>query len=139
MGVKKILEFPVMSIILIVLVFGFVCNGYTKHASMHDNTSFVAITQVGSQQKCCNASISKYIESIKDNLWITSRKMTDILILLILGIAMTFAIGRLKFRFDFIDSYLVRYKLYERENPNLKLFNGLKLAFARGIINSKVF
>ena len=139
MRIKKILEFPVILATLAVLVFGFVCTNTNKHASMHDDINSVATIRAGNQQECCSTSISKYIESIKDNLWVISREISDILILFILGIAIASTIGYLKSRFDFTDLHLTRYKLYERNNPNIILFNGLKLAFARGILNSKVF
>jgi outer membrane lipoprotein-sorting protein len=139
MKVKKILKFSVILVILTFLIFGFVCTGAAKHTLMHDGMNSVAIMQAGNQQECCNTSIAKYIESLKNTPIATSRDIHEVLVLFILGIVMIFALGRSKFRFDFTDLYPARYKLYERNNPNLILFNGLKLAFARGILNSKVF
>jgi hypothetical protein len=132
-------KFPLILIVLGVLAFGFVCAGVTKHAFMHDaGMSSVAMSPVNNQE-CCNTSVSKHVGSLKDALLVVPREMRDGLLLLILGMIATLAIGLFRFREPFSDHHLPSYGLYERDNPDLALFSYLKIAFVRGILNPKIY
>lgn len=125
--------------LLSVLVFGFTCSGMASHASMHNTgMNSDAAVLVGSEQECCNTGISK-TESWKSTLLIVPREMRDKLLLLIIGLALVIVLGRSRFRRDFADRYLLSYRLYARDNPDLILFNHLKLALSRGTLNPKVY
>jgi len=135
----QILKLPLVLVVAGVLVFGFFCPDMVSHASMHGDMNSIAVTQISNQQTCCNTSISKNIEAWKSTFLVIPREMRDGLLLLILGLAAAFAMGRFKFSLDFTEHHLLSYKLYARANPDLALFNHLKLALARGILNPKVF
>ena len=133
-----------ISLILTVLgifIFGFVCTGIASHISMHDPAmNYVAVTISGTdQQECCNTSISKNIESWKSTILVVPRETRDGLLILILGLMATLAVGLFRFRKPFSNRQFSLYRLYERDNPNLALFDHLKLAFARGILNPKIY
>ena len=133
------IKLPVILIVLGVLTFGFACAGMTKHTFMHDaDMSSVAISSVNNQE-CCNTNISKHIESWKNSLLVVPRDMRDGLLLLILGLVAILAIGLYRIRHPFTDHQLPYYKFYTRDNPDLALFNHLRLAYARGILNPKIY
>ena len=133
------IKFPVVLITLGVLVFGFTCVGIIKHASMHNaDMSSVAMTS-SNNQECCNTNISKHIGSWKDTLLVVPRDMRDGLLILILGLIATLTVGLFKAQHLLSDYRLQFYRLYARDNPDLALFNHLKLAFARGILNPKIY
>ena len=132
-------KLPLILIILGVLIFGFACAGMTKHVFMH-NTDMSSVTMSSANnQECCNTGISKHAGSLKDALLVVPREMRDGLLLLILGLIATLGLGLFRFREPFSDHHLPPYRLYERDNPDLALFNYLKLAFARGILNPKIY
>ena len=137
----KLFKFPVILIILSVLTLGFVCAGMIGHASMHApvESMNVAVVKPVDDQPCCNTSISKHIESWKSTLLVVPRDMRDGLTLLILGLIVAMTVGLIRFRQPFNDRRLLSYRLYARDNPDLALFNQLKLAFARGILNPKIY
>ena len=133
------LKLPVILITLSVFTFGFACAGITKHASMHDaGMRSVAMTSANNQE-CCNTSISKHFESWKDALLAVPREMREGLLILILGLIVTLAVGLFRFRHPLTDYHLQFYRSYARDNPDLPLFNHLKFAFARGILNPKIY
>lgn len=134
----KLLKFPIILVTLGVLAFGFTCAGMTKHASMHNEADAALVMQMGNQQTCCSTSISGHVESWKGALLAVPREMRDRILLLVFWLAIVFAISCLRFQLDF-ESRLLSYKLYARDNPSFLLFNYLKLAFARGILNPKIY
>ena len=136
----KLLKLPVVLIILGVLTFGFICTGMASHASMHgtDMDSPEVVMSGANQQECCNTGISKNIESWKSTLLVAPRAVKDGLLLL-LGLATAFAFMGLRFIHNPDNREQLSYRFYIRDNPDLILFNHLKLAFARGILNPKLY
>jgi hypothetical protein len=136
------LKLPVVLVALIVLTIGFSCTEMVGHASMH-NASVGLINTVAmmpaDEQQCCDTSLSKNIESWKSLLSVVPREMRYGLLLLILGLIATPTALLLRFRKLFSDYHLPSYKLYDRNNPDLALFNYLNLVYARGILNPKVY
>jgi hypothetical protein len=130
---------PLVLVAIGVLTIGFTCVGMTRHAIMHNaDMSSVAITSANNQG-CCSTNISKNIESWKSTLLVAPREMRDGLLILILGLIATLTVGLFRFRHSLSVDYSQSYRLYERDNPNLALFNHLKLAFAQGILNPKIY
>ncbi len=141
-NIKKI-KFPIILATLGVLTFGFVCTGMTSHVSMHDPAmnSVGATISGADQQECCNTSISKNIDTWKNIVLIVPDKMRDVSSLLLLGLALVLGYGWLSLwnRRPPMDPDVEQLRLYIRQNPDLGFFNHLKLAFARGILNPKVY
>lgn len=139
----KLLKLPVVLIILGVLTFGFVCSGMASHASMHstDMDSPEVVVLGANQQECCNTSISKNIDTWKNITLVVPDKVRDSLMLLALGLALALGGSWLSFRDRHFlpDPDIGRLRLYVQQNPNIPLFNHLKLAFARGILNPKLY
>ncbi len=137
----NLIKFPLILTVLAVLTFGFVCSGMVAHASMHSSSMspLAVMSSTDNQQGCCNTSILKHIDSWKGTLLVLPREIKDALLLLLLGLAVAFALVGLRQRHDPNGSHQVSYGLYIRDNPELALFNQLKLAFARGILNPKIY
>ncbi len=134
------LKLPVILITLSVLALGFSCGTMFGHSSMHMPASaMTSVMPLNSQQECCNTGISKHFEQWQNVLLAAPKEMRDGLILLLIGLGLAFFASRLQFSREASERLTLAYRLYERDNPDLALFNHLKLAFARGILNPKVF
>ena len=136
---QKLFKPSVILITLGVLILGFTCSGMASHASMHGDMNSIATTQISNQQICCNTIISKHVASLKSALLFLPREVKDGLFLLQLGLAAAFAFVGLRLRHDPDGHQQFSYRFYIRDNPEFALFNQLKLAFARGILNPKIY
>ncbi len=135
------LKLSVVLITLAVLSLGFACTGMIGHASMHTTANSIGVATVmpADNQECCNTSISKHIASWKSTFLVLPREVKDGMLLLLLGLVSAFAFMGLRFWHDPDDRQRLSYRFYTRDNPELALFNQLKLAFARGILNPKIY
>lgn len=135
------LKIPVVIAVLGVLTLGFFCTGMITHVSMHApmaSMNATAVMSSDSQQECCNTTISKNIESWKSTLLVLPREVKDGPLLFLLALIITAFVGS-KFRNDPDDSHRLSRGLYIRDNPELTLFNQLRLAFSNGILNPKIY
>jgi len=141
MFLKKIqkLKLPVILIVLSVFIFGLTCASVDHHVSMHKTSiDSVAVTHIDNQE-CCTINISGYIESWKNTFLMIPREIRDGLFLFISGLITVFMVSRFRPQHDLTNHYLLSYKLYHCNNLNLLFFNHLKLSFARGILNPKIY
>lgn len=141
--IKK-LKSPIVLIVSGVLTLGFVCPSMLGHESMHIPTGSMAgilMVVTPDNQECCNTSISKHIESWKDIALTLPDKARDAWALLMLGLALILGYGWVSLwsRRPSPDLDVGQLRLYIREHPDLILFDHLKLAFARGILNPKIY
>lgn len=134
----KSLRIFIVLAVLEVLILGFFCAGLTNHASMYDNMN-AGVMASTNNQKCCNADISKYLGSLKENILVPPRDARDVLILLTLGLVLILIFASSPFRRTLINREQASFRFYTRENPDAALFNHLKLAFSRGILNPKIY
>lgn len=140
--IKKIIKFPIVLITTGALVLGFFCVGmFSKsatHMTMLENTQSISMA---SEQECCGTSISHHFDTWKNITLAVPDKVRDSLMMLALGL--TLILGgswlSLRHRYPLPNFNILRFKLYIRQNPDLLLFNHLKLAFARGIVNPKIY
>ncbi len=132
---KKYAKFAITMAILGAIVFSYFClNAFDSHQSgmqISDGTLVI----FNSTSVCCSASFSKYVESIKSNLYIPER-VSDYLMIIIASAVLAFVISTFSKTINRIYSL---YKLYLRQRPDLFAFDPLKLAFSNGILNPKVF
>ena len=130
---------PTTLMVVGVLMFGFLCTG-TLHKG-HMNTSSMDMSAVSSQQEqqCCNLGSAHQFDSWQSLILVTPDNTRNSLVLLALGLALILGYGLSSFwnRKPQFEPDIGR--LYIKENPNLILFNHLKLAFARGILNPKIY
>jgi len=140
--IQKLLRFPVILITIGALVLGFFCFGMfsesAPHMTMLANTQSISMA---SEQQCCGTSISHHFNTWKNITLAVPDKVRDSLMLLALGLALILGGSWLSLRhhYPLPNLDILRLRLYIRQNPDLLLFNHLKLAFARGILNPKIY
>ena len=132
-------KLPTILIVLGFLVFGFLCTGVSHHSSI--NTPSMDMNSVSTQQdqQCCNLNPAHQFDSWRNIMLVTPDNMRNNLILLALGMALILGYSlssfwNRKLQFEPDIGYL-----YIKENPDIILFNHLRIAFARGILNPKVY
>lgn len=139
----KISRIQITLITVGVLLFGFSCTGVLSHSSTHSSVNSVGVATVmlTDNQECCNTSISKNIDTWKNIVLTVPDKVRDTLALLTLGLTLILGYSWVSFwnQRPPIEPDIGRLRLYIRHNPDLILFNHLKLAFARGILNPKIY
>lgn len=138
--IYKLIKLPIIFTTLGVLAFGFACTGMLNRQSMHAQADMnVTAVMPVDNQECCNTSISKHIESWKSTFLVLPREIKDGLLLLLIGLVTALAFVGLRFKHDPDNRERLSYRFYIRDDPELALFNQLKLAFARGILNPKIY
>lgn len=128
--------------ILMSLIVGFLCISFIHatpaHAEMGSAHTAHAINP--SLNACCDAGVSDHMELWKSTLVGIPQGFQDLLVLIVLAVATSFAFaGFLAIpRLD-INILFYRYTQYAREHPDILAYSHLRLAFARGILHPKTF
>lgn len=93
------------------------------------------------EQSCCNLGTTNHMNSLRDVALIAPDKTRDTLTLLALGLALLLGYGFVTIwnRRPPIDHDVGVLRLYIKSHPEIVLFDHLKLAFARGILNPKIY
>jgi|SRR3989344_2926836 len=139
---QNLIKFPIVLLTIGALVLGFFCVGmFSKlatHMTMLGDPQSLSMT---SGQECCGSSISHHFDTWKNITLAVPDKARDSFMLLALGLALILGGSwlSLQHRYPLLNLDILRLKLYIRQNPGLLLFNHLKLAFARGILNPKIY
>lgn len=136
----KTLRLTIILMTIGILLFGFLCTGMFSKAPMKMSQMDMGV-MTSHDQSCCTLSVARQIDSWKNIVLTLPDKMRDAWTLLMLYLALIFVYswvslwnGR-----PSIDLNVGRLRLYERDNPDLILFNHLKVAFACGILNPKIY
>lgn len=141
---QKVIKFPVFLLTVWALLFGFICVGMFHEPSIGMDTmnSNPTLTAIASQESCCGTNVSQHIQSWKNTFLAVPQGVRDALTLLALGLTLILGYSWVSLwnRRPSIELDIGRLRLYiRRQNPELILFNHLKLAFARGILNPKIY
>ncbi len=139
---QKLIRLPVVLLTIGTLLFGFLCVGMFHEKSMHmDMLSDQTMLSITSEESCCGTTMSQHVESWKNTFLALPQAVRDSLILLALGLTLILAYSWLSFRdrYPALDPDAGRSRLYIRENPDITTFNHLRIAFARGILNPKLY
>ena len=131
-------------LVLFSLIVGFLCISFIHaaptlaHADM--DGMHTAHSASATLQNCCNAGVSDHMELWKSTLVGIPQGFQDLLALMVLAVASSFAFaGFLEIlRLD-TNVLFYRYRQYAREHPELLTYNPLRLAFARGTLHPKTF
>ncbi len=138
LNIQKLIKTPIILLTIGALVFGFFCLGAFTKASVQMSPTDNALMSTSKEKSCCGSGISHHFDISKNTLAVP-QSLRDSLMWLALGLALVLGFSRLPFQNFSTNSKLLSYRLYEREHPDLPLFNHLKLAFARGILNPKIY
>lgn len=138
--IQKLISLPVIFLTTWALLFGFVCVGMFHETSMEMTTdpTLMAIT---AEESCCGTTMSQHIQSWKSTFLAVPQGFRDALALLALGLVLILGYSWFSFRdrYPLLDPDIGGLRLYVRQNPDITLFNHLKLAYARGILNPKIY
>ncbi len=138
--IQNAIKLPVVFLTVIMLVFGFFCVGmFHKSAMTMENMNIEGAITVQGEQTCCGNSISHYMQPWTSTFLAIPREARDMLVLFALGLLFAYAAIRTLFAQKSPNDLTFSYKQYLRHHPNLFAFHPLRLAFARGILNPKVF
>lgn len=139
--ILQITKVPITLITIGILLFGFLCTGMFSKASMDMSAMDMGMMSSEHDQQCCSLGVAHHISSWQNIILVIPDKMRDTLTLLALGLALVlgYAWVSLWNRKPAIDLGVGRLRLYIRQHPDLILFNHLKIAFARGILNPKIY
>jgi hypothetical protein len=130
---------PATLVVVGVLIFGFLCTGIFHKGPMNMSSMDMGAVSSQQEQQCCNLGSAHQFDSWRSVILVTPDNTRNSLILLALGLALILGYSLSSFwnRKPQFEPDIGR--LYIKENPDLILFNHLRLAFARGILNPKVF
>ncbi len=129
--------------VLFSLVVGFLCISFIHTIPVHSGTGSghtAHTSHEASLTNCCDVGISDHMELWKSTLVGIPQGFQDLLVLIVLAVATSFAFaGFLSVpRLD-TNVLFYRYRQYSREHPDILAFSHLRLAFARGILHPKTF
>ncbi len=141
-NIQKLIILPVVLLTTWTLLFGFLCVGMFYEKSMHMGISNTqTVSSMTSEESCCGTTMSQHIESWRSTLLALPQGFRDSLTLFALGLALVFAYSLISFRdrYPSFDSDAEGLRLYVQQNPDIAIFNQLKIAFARGILNPELY
>lgn len=138
--IQNIIKFPVVFLTITTLVFGFFCIGmFHEPAEKMENMNVAGVTAIQGKQGCCGVSVSQHMQSWANTFLTIPREARDLLTLFALGLLLAFVVIRNIFAQKPPNDFAFSYRQYLRHHPNLFALQPLRLAFARGILNTKVF
>lgn len=130
-------------LVLFSLIVGFLCISFIHAFPVHAGAGLCDATHTSheaSLKNCCDVGVTDHMELWKNTLVGIPQSFQDLLVLIVLAVATSFAFaGFLEIpRLD-TNILFYRYRQYTREHPNILSYNHLRLAFARGILHAKTF
>lgn len=129
-------------ILLASLIVGYLCISFVHitHADMGAMHTMHHKSQTTALNDCCDTGTSNHMELWKSTLTGIPQDFQDALALIVIGIAAAFVFS------DFFATarlspnlLFLRYKQYAKAHPNIRAFDALRLAFAQGILNPKLY
>lgn len=141
MSIQKIIKLTITLLTIGVLLFGFVCTGMFSKTSMDMSAMDMGVISSEHNQQCCTLGVAHHTSAWKDVVLTLPDKTRDAWMLLMLGLALIFGYSWVSFwnRRPPFELDIGHLRLYERDSPDILLFNHLKLAYARGILNPKIY
>ena len=131
---------PLVALTVLSLIFGFFCVGmFQKTAMAVQGSGMTDMVSVGGEQTCCGGTMSQHMQSWTNTFLATPHDLRNSTALLALALLVTLIFIQSLFRRTNLDAPLLSSKLYLRQNPNLFIFNPLRLALARGILHPKLY
>ncbi len=129
--------------VLLSLIVGFLCISFIHALPVHAGTGsghVVHTSHEASLKNCCDAGVNDHMELWKSTLVGIPQGFQDLLVLIVLAVATSFAFAGF-LAIPRLDTNLlsIRFRQYAREHPDILVYSHLRLAFARGILHPKTF
>ena len=142
----QFLKTAIGGLLLLSFAVGFLCVSFVHLLPIHAGMDMVSMHAMHQSiptmtlNSCCGAGTTNHMELWKNTLTGIPQGFQDLLVLLVFVVATTFVF------LDFFAKakpnaklFLLQYKQYAREHPNVQTFNTLRLAFAQGLLNPKLY
>ena len=126
-------------IILGIVLLGFSCSVMFSRALTHAGIMNMDEAVAQGKQECCTTNISHHFSYQKNTLAALPPELNYGLILFSIVLMLFFGFTVWVFKYHSPNSKTPRSYLYNRQNPDILLFDCFKIAFARGIINPKIY
>lgn len=139
-NLQNSIKLAITPLAIVAVILGSFCVGMSHKpevAMENMNTAGVAVVQ--SEQTCCGGSISKHVQFWTSTFLTIPREGRDMLTLFALGPLFAFMVVRSIFAQKPSHEFNFSYRQYLRHCLNLFALQPLRLAFARGILNTKVY
>lgn len=133
------LKIALGTFVLSSLVIGFLCISFIHLTPAHaDMGAMKQGDQTTALNGCCDAGVQDHVELWKSTLVGIPQGFQDVLVLITFAISATLLFSDF-FATPHLNSNLLfqRYKQYARAHPDIRVFDALRLAFAKGILNPK--
>lgn len=129
--------------ILSSLIVGFLCISFVHNMSAHAGMDMSHVVHTNASTItgiCCDAGANNHMELWKSTLVGILETIQSLFVLVVFAFVAKVAFAELfGVPRPFINFFSLRYRQYTREHPDIGLFNSLRLAFAKGILNPKLF
>ena len=140
------LKSAISGAVLLSFVVGFLCIGFISvlpaHAAMDMGSMPNHSEYTTTLNNCCNTSASDHMELWKSTFVGIPQSLNELMTLMAVAIftvaAFTFSNFFSTPRLD-INFLFNRFRQYARAHPDIRTYNVLRLAFARGILHPKTF
>jgi hypothetical protein len=120
-----------------VLLFGFLCVGIFE-ASADAQYADAPIISEQIQDGCCNESLTGHFAVWKNIALSTTQDLGGYLLAFAMAVVVLLVFFPETFRAR-PDLYFLRYKTYKRNHLEVRTYDPLRLAFARGTLHPKTF
>lgn len=137
--IAQIIKIPITLATIAVLVFGFVCVGMFSQASMNMPDMNMGVMSGDQTSQCCTLGTMHHLDSWKNIILVAPDKIRDAFLAFVLGIILIAYAAVSARRFALQSVQYTPLHFYTRDHPDLVLYNHLKRAFARGILNPKLY
>ncbi len=138
----RTIKFPIITTTIVMLLFGFLCSGFFSKTPMQMSSMNTNITSLQyTTSPCCNFETSQRMD-LWQNIILVAHDITRNALILLALLALVFVYSSwflFQYRSSSFDPLIVQLRMYLIKNFNLILFNHLRLAFAKGILNPKPF
>jgi|SRR3989344_931461 len=136
--VKKFFTYPVVLIIFGMMVFGFFCMGTGTHIS--DANSHGNQLSLQNSQSCCNGTgIVSHVSTWKNKFLVMPYRENTFLSFLMFLSILSFAFYKISSYKTLKNTTLLSGRLYKKEHSDWSIFDNLKLAFAQGLLEPKIY
>lgn len=128
--------------VLTSLIAGFLCISFVYSTPAHVGMASHGIHKSPSAtiNSCCDAGVSDHMELWKSTLVGIPQNLQNLLALFAVSLVAGFTfLTLLNVPRTDGNIFAIRYRQYTREHPDISLFDSLRLAYSKGILNPKLY
>lgn len=138
--IQNAIKLPLIIATVAVFIFGSFCAGiFHKNSTLDIHSNKNIVLPIGGEQPCCGGimSISQHIQTWKNTFLAVPQYLRGDFVSMVLSLFL--ALAFLRYFFPNIQILSIKLKLYTQSRFLTLVFDPLKLAFADGICNTKLY